>query len=286
MSARRQDRTSRYRDQDGWSPLDDPHFTYAAMAACETDEAGMRSLLSLQGGLHAFWQESQLPQSTSPAHDTRGLANAEIDGLVASVKESRSWQEPIATQFVEAYKIKFSNHLPDSTSHSHEYEDMVKVNRQHSHPGITGSKQYTHCSEGNLSINPKQYSLQASSVAQERAGGLIPSDEHKYDTNGFTTIDTISLGPAACIDPVGISPDHGHCVAGVGTEAEEGAQGKGGDQNNTPRPRRETMQSHHSQGTGRRNSTWSAGSGRSSRTSVDSTAKGMAEDENFCRGIV
>lgn len=257
------------------------------MAACETDEAGMRSLLSLQGGLHAFWQESNLPQSTSPAHDTRGLAHAEIEGLIASVKESRSWQEPVATQFVEAYKTKFSNHLLlDTASHSHEYEDMVKANRQHSHPGVSGGSLYTRGSEGNLPINPKQYSPQASAVEQERTGGLVQPDEHKHDTNEMTKIDTISLGPAASINPVSVSPDHGHRVAGIGTEAEEGVQEKDGDQNNTPRPRSETMQSHHSQGTGRRNSTWSAGSGRSSRTSVDSTAKGMAEDENFCRGIV
>jgi hypothetical protein len=97
-----------------WSPFEEYRFSYAAIAAIETDLRAFRRFLGLQGCFYAFWELCKLPEPTKPCRDTRGLTGSEIDALFDGIKESTQLPEPARSALLKAFKaILASDALED-----------------------------------------------------------------------------------------------------------------------------------------------------------------------------
>lgn len=106
-----------YRDQYGWSPFDERHFAFAALAFIESSGKDIRQLICQHGGFGQFWHWCGLPHGTAPFEDTRGLEPWEIDQVLNTVHDQDRVPRSIVREMVEDFRSRIQsalvrNHTP------------------------------------------------------------------------------------------------------------------------------------------------------------------------------
>ncbi|ETN37067.1 uncharacterized protein HMPREF1541_08057 [Cyphellophora europaea CBS 101466] len=115
---------AKWYDQYAWTPFDEAAFSKAFLDA--TQDLDLRDILTQHGGFAQVWRILDLPRGTSPADDTRGLKDVDVQELVMTC---RMIAQPESPKPVE----ERSDYLgPTADKNSHAFASATKDARKYS----------------------------------------------------------------------------------------------------------------------------------------------------------